>query len=143
MRTCGSADFLGLKMTKPNYKPNTGPNSNPNANPNTKQTLILISVHNFHPNPFQNPQIRTSAHPHFTSSRFITIRYDTIRWTILTCAQKLTSSQLSLPHGTKQKRIMKKLKQNGEGHLKYRGPIGIYARDSFNCPTITAYYVIS
>ena len=24
---------------------------------------------------------------------------------------KLTSSQLSLPHGTKQKRIMKKLKQ--------------------------------
>jgi len=29
MRTCGSADFLDLKMTKPNYKPNTGPNSNP------------------------------------------------------------------------------------------------------------------
>ena len=26
------------------------------------------------------------------------------------CAQKLRSSQLSLPHGTKQKRIMKKLK---------------------------------
>jgi len=42
MRTCGSADFLGLKMTKPNYKPNTNPNSNPNANPNTEQTLILI-----------------------------------------------------------------------------------------------------
>ena len=41
----------------------------------------------------------------------IVIRYDMIRWTILTCAQKLTSSQLSLPHGTKQKRIMKKLKQ--------------------------------
>jgi len=36
--------------------------------------------------------------------------YDTIRLTILTCAQKLTSSQLNLPHGTKQKRIMKKLK---------------------------------
>jgi len=36
--------------------------------------------------------------------------YDMIWWTILTCAQKLTSSQLSLPHGTKQKRIMKKLK---------------------------------
>jgi len=34
----------------------------------------------------------------------VAIRYDTIRWTILTCAQKLTSSQLSLPHGTKQKR---------------------------------------
>jgi len=42
MRTWGSAYFLDLKMTKPNYKPNTGPNSNPNANPNTKQTLILI-----------------------------------------------------------------------------------------------------
>jgi len=38
MQTCGSADFLDLKMTKPNYKPNT----DPNANPNTKQTLILI-----------------------------------------------------------------------------------------------------
>jgi len=37
MRTCGPADFLDLKMTKPNYKPNTDPNSNPN----TKQTLIL------------------------------------------------------------------------------------------------------
>jgi len=42
MRTCGTADFLDLKMTKPNYKPNNGPNSNPNANPNSKQTLILI-----------------------------------------------------------------------------------------------------
>jgi len=29
---------------------------------------------------------------------------DTIRWTILTCAQKLTSRQLNLPHGTKQKK---------------------------------------
>ena len=46
---------------KANYKHNTDPNSNPNANPNTKQTLVLIEVHNFHPNPFQNPQIRTSA----------------------------------------------------------------------------------
>jgi len=42
MRTCGSADFLDLKMMKPNYKANTDPNSNPNANLNTKQTLILI-----------------------------------------------------------------------------------------------------
>jgi len=42
MRTCGSADFLDLQMTKPNYKRNTKPNSNPNVNPNTKQTLILI-----------------------------------------------------------------------------------------------------
>jgi len=31
------------------------------------------------------------------------------------CAQKLTSSQLNLLHGTEQKRIMKKLKsKNGE-----------------------------
>ena len=36
--------------------------------------------------------------------------HDMIWWTILTCAQKLTRSQLSLPHGTKPKRIMKKLK---------------------------------
>jgi len=36
--------------------------------------------------------------------------YDITRLTILTCAQKLTSSQLNLPHGTEQKRIMKKLK---------------------------------
>jgi len=42
VRTCGSADFLDLIMTKPNYKPNTDPNSNPNANLNTKQTLILM-----------------------------------------------------------------------------------------------------
>jgi len=42
VRTCGSADFLDLKMTKPNYKPNTDPNSNPNANPNIKQTLIVM-----------------------------------------------------------------------------------------------------
>jgi len=38
------------------------------------------------------------------------IRYDTIRYSIFMCAQKLTNSQLNLPHGTKQKRVMKKLK---------------------------------
>jgi len=31
------------------------------------------------------------------------VRYDTIRLTILTCAQKLRSSQLNLPHGMEQK----------------------------------------
>ena len=31
-----------------------------------------------------------------------TIRYDTIRWSILTCAYNLTNSQLNLPHGTEQ-----------------------------------------
>jgi len=43
-----------------------------------------------------------------------------IRRTILTCAQKLTSSQLSLPHRTKQKRIMKKLKTE---MLRRNGPV--------------------
>ena len=33
-----------------------------------------------------------------------TMRYDT------TCDQNLTNSQLNLPHGTKQKRVMTKLK---------------------------------
>jgi len=42
----------------------------------------------------------------------VTIWYDTIRWTILTCAQKLTSSQLSLPHGTKQKKNNEETKTN-------------------------------
>ena len=45
-----------------------------------------------------------------------------IRWTILTCAQKLTRSQLSLPHGTKQKRIMKKQKHKTE-MLRRNGPV--------------------
>jgi len=40
-----------------------------------------------------------------------------VYWPILTCAQKLTSSQLSLPHGTKQKRIMKKLKHKTEKNV--------------------------
>jgi len=44
MRTCGSADFLDLKRTKPNYKPNNGPNSNPNADHNTKQTNPSLNL---------------------------------------------------------------------------------------------------
>ena len=48
-----------------------------------------------------------------------TIRYDTM---IFTCAQKLTYSQLNLPHGTKQKRIMKKLKIKTE-MLRRNGPV--------------------
>ena len=52
----------------------------------------------------------------------VCLRYDTIRLTTLTCAQKLTSSQLNLPHGTEQKRIMKKLKpKNGDAHKKRSG----------------------
>ena len=45
--------------------------------------------------------------------------YDTIRYTIVTCTQKLTNSQLNLPHGTKQKSIMKKLKtKNRDAHIR-------------------------
>jgi len=76
---------LPLKMTKPNYKPIVVIRGSgltiieleleltlalTLSNPNTKQTLILIYVHNFHPNPFQNPQVRTSAHLHFTSGLY-------------------------------------------------------------------------
>jgi len=50
------------------------------------------------------------------------VMYDMIRWTILTCAQKLTSSRLSLPHGTKEKRIMKKLKHKTQ-MLRRNGPV--------------------
>ena len=45
-----------------------------------------------------------------------------LRLTISTCAQQLTSSQLNLPHGTEQKRIMKKLKpKNGHAQKKRSG----------------------
>jgi len=36
---CGRADFLELKMMKPNYKPDTGPNSNPNTKTRTNLNL--------------------------------------------------------------------------------------------------------
>jgi len=48
-----------------------------------------------------------------------TMRYDTM---ISTCAQKLTYSQLNLLHGTKQKRIMKKLKIKTQ-MLRRNGPV--------------------
>jgi len=63
MRTCGSADFFDLKMTKPNYNPNTGSNSNPNASPS------------FHPNRFQNPQIRTSTFYQWPSGTGVTLGF--------------------------------------------------------------------
>jgi len=46
----------------------------------------------------------------------------TMRCIILTCAQKLANSQLNLPHGTKQKRVMKKLKTKIE-MLRRNGPV--------------------
>jgi len=44
------------------------------------------------------------------------------RWRILTCAQKLTNSQLNQPHATKQKRLMKKLKIKTE-MLRRNSPV--------------------
>ena len=44
------------------------------------------------------------------------------RWRIFTCAQKLANSQLNLPLGTKQKRLMKKLKIKTE-MLRRNGPV--------------------
>ena len=45
-----------------------------------------------------------------------------IRRTTLTCAQKLTSSQLNLSHGIKRKRVVKKLKtKNGDAQKKRSG----------------------
>jgi len=41
-------------------------------------------------------------------------------WRIFTCAQKLANSQLNLPHGTKQKRLMKKLKNKNRDVQKKR-----------------------
>jgi len=44
------------------------------------------------------------------------------RWRMFTCTQKLAYSQLNLPHGTKQKRLMKKLKIKTE-MLRRNGPV--------------------
>jgi len=60
-------------------------------------------------------------------SGFLLVFYGTIndkRWRIFTCAQKLAYSQLNLPHGTKQKRLMKKLKIKTE-MLRRNGPVTI------------------
>jgi len=45
---------------------------------------------------------------------------DTMRYSIFTCTQKLTNSQLSLMHGTKQKGVMNKLKTE---MLRRNGPV--------------------
>jgi len=41
-----------------------------------------------------------------------------IRWRIFTCIEKLANSHLNLPHGTKQKRLMKKLKKKPSAQKK-------------------------
>ena len=62
------------------------------------------------------------------ATRFVTIgriyvRYDRIRWTILTCAQKLTSSQHNLPHGTEQKKNNEETKTKKNGDAQRNGPV--------------------
>jgi len=55
------------------------------------------------PKPGRAPQF--SAHVYCGQrAGYDTIWYDMTRLTILTCAQKLTSSQLNLPHGTERKK---------------------------------------
>jgi len=48
--------------------------------------------------------------------------YDMIWYTIFVCIQKLTNSQLNLPHRTKQKWVMKKLKTKKTEVLGRNGP---------------------
>jgi len=47
-------------------------------------------------------------------------------WRIFTCAQKLANSQLNLPHGTKQKRPMKKLKMHKAWQRWKRQPVRMW-----------------
>jgi len=51
-----------------------------------------------------------------------------MRYTIFACIQKLTNSQLSLPHGTKQKWVTKKLKTKVE-MLRRNGPVQLQAQE--------------
>jgi len=50
------------------------------------------------------------------------VRYDTI--TIFTCTQKLTNSQLNLPHGTKEnKKRNEETKKQNTDMLRRKGPV--------------------
>jgi len=49
--------------------------------------------------------------------------YCTIRYTIFACAQKLTNSQLNLPHGTKQKKSSEETKNKKTEMLRRNGPV--------------------
>jgi len=52
-------------------------------------------------------------------NELLTIRYDTIRYDTMVYVKADEYSQLNLPHGTKQNRIMKKLKtKNGDAQKK-------------------------
>jgi len=46
--------------------------------------------------------------------------YDTIRWRIFTCAQKLVNSQLNLLHGTKQKKTNEETENKNQDAQKKR-----------------------
>jgi len=53
------------------------------------------------------------------------------------CTQKLTSSQLNLPHGTEQKRIIKKLKpKNGDAQKKRSGH-EVHGVSKFNAKSVS------
>ena len=53
----------------------------------------------------------------------------TIRYTILTCIQKLTNGQLNLPHGTKK--VMKKLKTNKNSSGDERANVNFFTTTSY------------
>ena len=53
----------------------------------------------------------------------INFELDTIRWTILTCAQKLTRGQLNLPHGTKTKKNNEETKNKKTEMLRRNDPV--------------------
>jgi len=65
------------------------------------------------------------------------IWYDTIRWTTFTCAQKLTNSQLNLPRGIKQKRVMKKLKTKKKDAQKKRSWIVLLRFQNVSCRSVS------
>ena len=85
------------------------------ANVNTVQLHRIVSYRTIYVLCVECGRVKQAisfTRPHKARS---TILYDTIRCncTVLTFAQKLTSSQLNLPHGTKQKRVINKFKTTG------------------------------
>ena len=50
----------------------------------------------------------------FLLTYLLTIRYDAMRATIFSCVQKLTGSQLNLPHGTKKNDKIKERRTKNE-----------------------------
>ena len=103
--SCYSFDNIGLKFTSPNLPAKMLPSGQSLTRfsilwlylfiVNFQLLLLIIGTVSLSMPPW---------HPHSQSS-------NTTRCAILTCGQKLTNSQLNLPHGTRpKKRVMKKLK---------------------------------